>query len=103
MRASPRLPTTVDLLTRALKKDTLRAWARRLEVSEEALRVARFRGRLSPVLAGCIAEDLQLDAARWIVVAALETERDTACKSSMVRHFSKEWSSMGEEIKLPPP
>ncbi|KWT69594.1 hypothetical protein APY03_6954 [Variovorax sp. WDL1] len=55
------------------------------------------------MLAGCIAEDLQLDAARWIVVAALETERDTACKSSMVRHFSKEWSSMGEEIKLPPP
>jgi hypothetical protein len=93
----------MDLLALALRKDSLRGWARRLEVSEEALLIAYSRGRLAPVLAGCIAEDLQLDAAMWIVIAALETQRDTACKSRMVQRFSKAWSSMGEEIKVPLP
>ena len=86
----------------ALEKDSLRGWARKLELSEEALRTARFRGRLSPVLAGCIAEDLQQDAAMWIVIAALETERDTACKSRMIQRFRKAWSSIGEGHEPPP-
>jgi hypothetical protein len=81
-RLSSRLPTTMDLLTLALEKDSLREFARKLELSEEALRTARSRGRLSPVLAGCIAEDLQLDAERWIVLIATPS----ASKLGVDRH-----------------
>lgn len=80
--------TTMDLLKMALEKDNLRVWARKLGLSEEALRTARSRGRLSPVIAGALAEDLQQDPAQWIVIAALETERESACKTRMVQRFS---------------
>lgn len=83
-----RATTTMDLLNLALEKDNLRTWARRLGLSEEALRTARFRGRLSPSIAGALAEDLQQDPAKWIVIAALETERESACKTRMVRRFT---------------
>jgi hypothetical protein len=83
-----RASTTMDLLNMALKTDNLRAWARRLELSEEALRTARSRGRLSPMIAGALAEDLHQDPARWIVIAALETERESACKTRMIRRFA---------------
>jgi hypothetical protein len=84
-------PTTMDLLDKALEQDNLRAWALRLGLSEEALRTARSRGRLSPVIAGALAEDLHLDPAQWIIIAVLETERDSACKTRMVQRFKKSW------------
>jgi hypothetical protein len=83
-----RASTTMELLNMALKKDNLRAWARRLGLSEEALRTARSRGRLSPMIAGALAEDLQQGPAKWIVIAALETERESACKKRMVQRFA---------------
>ncbi|MBT2323938.1 hypothetical protein J7E62_16450 [Variovorax paradoxus] len=94
--ASGRAPTTMDLLDMALEKDNLRAWARRLELSEEALRTARSRGRLSPVIAGALAEDLELDPAKWIVIAVLETDRESACKTRMVQRFRKSWPCLRE-------
>ena len=89
-----RPPRTMDLLEMALEQDNLRAWALRLGLSEEALRTARSRGRLSPVIAGALAEDLQLDPAQWINIAALGTERDSACKTRMVQRFRKSWPCM---------
>lgn len=68
----PRARTTMDLLNMALETDNLRAWARRLDLSEEALRTARSRGRLSPMIAAALAEGLHQDPARWIAIAALE-------------------------------
>ncbi|MGJ7498298.1 hypothetical protein ACSFA8_24980 [Variovorax sp. RT4R15] len=89
-KAAPCEPsTTMDLLGMALKKDNLRVWAVRLGLSNEALRTARSRGRLSPVIAGALAEDLQLDPAQWIIIAALETERESACKTRMIQRFKK--------------
>ena len=85
------VPSTMDLLDMALEKDNLGAWARRLDLSAEALRTARSRGRLSPVLAGCLAEELQQDPAKWMVIAALETERHSACKRRMVERFRRIW------------
>lgn len=78
----------MDLLNMALESDNPRAWARRLGLSEEALRTARSRGRLSPAIAGALADELQQDPATWMVIAALETERESACKARMVRHFA---------------
>jgi hypothetical protein len=93
-----RATTTMDLLNLALERDNLRTWARRLGLSEEALRTARFRGRLSPSIAGALAEDLQQDPVKWIVIAALETERQSACKTRMVRRFTavESWPSAHE-------
>ncbi len=96
-KAAPCRPaTTMDLLRMALEKDNLRVWALRLGLSEEALRTARSRGRLSPVIAGALAEDLQLDPAQWIIIAALETERESACKTRMIQRFKKSWPSLRE-------
>ena len=85
------MPSTMDLLDLALQQANLGVWARRLGLSAEALRTARTRGRLSPVLAGCLAEELQQDPAKWMVIAALETERHSACKLRMVERFGRLW------------
>jgi hypothetical protein len=82
--------TTMDLLSLALERGNVRTWARRLGLSEEALRTARFRGRLSPSVAGALAEELKQDPAKWIVIAALEGDRESACKARMVHRFSAE-------------
>ena len=87
LMAVGRTTTTMDLLNLALERDNFRTWARRLGLSEEALRTARFRRRLSPSIAGALAEELQHDPQRWIVIAALESERESACKKRMVRRF----------------
>jgi hypothetical protein len=85
----PRLPvTTMDLLNMALKRDHLGAWAQRLGLSNEALRTARSRGGLSPMVAGALAKDLEQDPAKWIVIASLETARESACKTRMIQHFA---------------
>jgi hypothetical protein len=85
---SSRARTTMALLNLALESDSLRAWSRRLGLSEQALRTARSRGRLSPAIAGSLAEELGEDPGTWIVIAALETERESACKTRMVRRFA---------------
>lgn len=77
----------MDLLNLALESDNLRGWSRRLGLSEQALRTARSRGRLSPAIAGSLAEELSEDPATWIVIAALETERESACKTRMIQRF----------------
>ena len=85
--AAPIARSTMVLLSLALASDGLVAWARRLGLSEQALRTARSRGRLSPAIAGALALELQHDPGAWMVVAALETERQSACKTRMLKHF----------------
>ena len=82
-----RARSTMVLLTLALARDGLGSWARRLGLSEQALRTARSRGRLSPAIAGALALELEHDPGPWMVVAALETERHSACKERMQKHF----------------
>ncbi|MBS0443325.1 MAG: hypothetical protein JSR38_15335 [Proteobacteria bacterium] len=48
---------------------------RELKLSDSALSQAKARGRLSPTLAGRIAERLGLDPLPWIALAALEAEK----------------------------
>ncbi|MBT2323622.1 hypothetical protein J7E62_14835 [Variovorax paradoxus] len=97
---SARAETTMDLLDLALEQGSLRTWARRLDLSDEALRTARFRRRLSPVIAGALAEELQQDPAKWIIVAALETERESACKTKMLERFTNSWPAAREAREL---
>lgn len=103
--AEPRLPvTTMDLLNMALQKDHLGAWARRLGMSDEALRTARSRGGLSPMVAGALAKDLGQDPAKWIVIAALETARESACRTRMIQHFAGTdyWPRLHRHERQPP-
>lgn len=79
--------TTLELLEKALKKDSSAGWAKRLNLSRNALNSAKQRGNLSPSIAGALAEELGEDAQQWMVVAALEGERESACKTRMVRRF----------------
>ncbi|MFD2755183.1 hypothetical protein [Comamonas terrae] len=81
------MQTTMELLQRALDKDSAGGWAKRLNLSRNALNSAKQRGNLSPSIAGALAEELGEDAQKWMVIAALEGERESACKSRMVRKF----------------
>ncbi|WP_234971089.1 hypothetical protein [Lampropedia hyalina] len=48
-----------------------------MKLSGNVLYTARLRGRLSPILAGAIAEKLGEDVQHWITVAVLETEKES--------------------------
>lgn len=79
--------STMHLISEAEKVKDLSAWAADLGLSKRVLYTAKYREHLSPAVAGELAERLGLDAKEWIVIAALESERDSACKSRMVRKF----------------
>lgn len=84
------MQTTLDLLASALKADpSIATWTKKLGLSDKALYNARDRGHLSPAVAGALAEELGQDAKDWIVVAALESERDSACKTRMLSRMRK--------------
>lgn len=81
------MQNTMDLLDAALKLRSAADWHRELDLSRNALHSARQRGNLSPSIAGALAEALGEDLQKWIVIAALEGERESACKTRMVRRF----------------
>jgi hypothetical protein len=83
------MQTTLNLLADAMKVQGLSDWAAKLGLSKRALYTARDRGHLSPAIAGALAEELGQDPKEWIVVAALESERDSACKTRMVKRMGK--------------
>ncbi|SFQ45657.1 hypothetical protein SAMN05216567_116142 [Variovorax sp. OK605] len=83
------MQNTMNLLATALKVEPIPAWTKKLGLSAQALYNARDRGHLSPAIAGALAEELGQDPKEWIVVAALESERDSACKTRMVKRMGK--------------
>lgn len=83
------MQTTMTLLERALSLEPLPFWHRELKLERTTLHVARKRGHLSPAIAGAMAEKLGEDPQKWIVIAALESERDSACKATMLKRFAK--------------
>lgn len=82
------MQTTLDLLAEAEGQQDLTQWARELGLSDKALYNAKYRGHLSPAIAGAVAEKLNRDVDKWIVVAALESEKDSACKTRMLSRLS---------------
>lgn len=78
---------SIDLLEKALERASLYEWTTILGLHEQSLYSARRRGNLSPAIAGALAEQLGEDVDRWIVVAALEGERESACKDRMVQRY----------------
>lgn len=85
------MPTTMALLQKALSVKRARAWAHDLNISEAAISTAKKRGRLSPTLAGTLAEQLHEDPAKWISVAAIEAEPDTPLRQRLLKSLDKAW------------
>lgn len=69
--------TTSQLLERALRVQPAKYWCDRYYLDKSTLSNAKKRGHLSPALAGNLAIDLGEDAAHWMAIAALETERES--------------------------
>lgn len=78
------MPNTMNLLTQALQIKSAADWQRQLHLSRNALHTTKQRGNLSPAIAGALAQAMGQDVEKWIVVAALESERDSACKTLML-------------------
>ena len=82
------MTTTMDLLEKALTKHPAPYWHKALGLSRNALHNAKLRGHMSPAITGAIAEQLEgEDVDEWIVRAALESEKDSACKERMLKRL----------------
>lgn len=84
------MQTTMDLLQRATTIQPSDAeWCRNLGVSRTTLTVARTRGHLTPIVAGAIAQRLELDPIEWTARAAIEAAPESSLKSMMSRTLEK--------------
>jgi len=81
--------STMTLLEQALSMQPAQYWHEKLNLNRNALHNARQRGHISPAIAGALADELGEDVKTWIVVAALESERDSACKTRMMKRVAK--------------
>ncbi len=68
---------SIDLLQKALEKQTLSAWARAFNVVPSTFTNAKRAGRLSPALAGNLAIELGESPEHWIAIAAIEAEKES--------------------------
>lgn len=82
------MQTTMHLLEKALSKQPAPYWTKKLNLARTTLATAKVREHLSPAIAGALAEELGENFEKWIVIAALESERDSACKTRMVRKIA---------------
>ena len=82
------MQTTMNLLEKALKTAPMPEWTSRLNVHRNALRNARDRGHLTPVLAGHLAVELDEDPTKWITLAVLEGEKESPAKAKLLRRIS---------------
>lgn len=71
---------TLELLDRALNKNSAAEWARVFNITPSAFTQARKRGRLSPVMAGNLAMAMGEDVHRWTAAAGMEAEPDSPLK-----------------------
>ena len=83
------MTSTMNLLNEALKSKTKPEWARTLGLERSAFHNAAKREHLSPALAFALAEEMGQDAREWALIAAAESEKDSACKARMMRALSK--------------
>lgn len=97
------IPATIDLLQQALQQHPVPYWTEQLRLSRNALHTSKIRGHLSPAIAGALAERLGEDVDKWIVIAALESEKDSACKERMLKHaerWRRVWFTNRQKARL---
>lgn len=84
------MQTTMNLLEAAPERHPAPYWHEKLELSRNALHSAKHRGDLGPAIAGAVAEELGENVDHWTVIAALESERDSACETKMLGRIGRE-------------
>ncbi|MDN6887470.1 hypothetical protein QMO14_28205, partial [Variovorax sp. CAN2819] len=84
---TPHMQTTMNLLEKAFSLHPAPFWTERLKLARQTLHTAKTRGHLSPAIAGALAEELGQNPDEWIVVAALESEKASACKERMLKRL----------------
>lgn len=77
------MKTTMHLLDEALAIEPAPYWHRELKLGRSTLHNARLRKHLSPAITASLAEKLGKDVEAWVFVAAMESEKDSACKDRM--------------------
>lgn len=90
--------TTIQLLEKAQKIKPIPEWTRELKLSRNTLHTAKLRGHISPAIAGAIAEKLGEPVMEWMAVAALESEKDSACKDQMLKVLSNWLKTSGMSV-----
>jgi len=83
------MQTTKSLLERALQVAPAPVWTKKLNLSQDAISVAKHHERLSPVLAGGLALELGEDPEHWIAVAALENTRPSKSRDELMRRLAR--------------
>lgn len=81
--------TTMQLLDKALTLRPAAEWARHLGIARAIFTNAKTSGSLSPIVAGELAAEIGEDPQRWIVIAALETGKESACKTRLIKRLKK--------------
>lgn len=76
---------TTELLEKATKIHPIPYWTARLGLARQTLHNAKQRDHLSPSVAFALAEELGEDATQWALVAAVESEKDSACRQRMAQ------------------
>ena len=94
------MQSTMQLLQRALELHTASELARRIGVARQTFTNAKAVGNLSPAVAGAVADELGEDTMGWVAIAALEAERDSACKARVVRAAQK-WRRLSDSTRQP--
>lgn len=80
---------TLELLDRALAQaDSAQQLAQTLGLSRSALAVARHRGKVSPLIAGLLAERLGDEPGPWIAQAALEAEPASRARDRLLARLT---------------
>jgi hypothetical protein len=82
------MQNTMQLLTKALSVKRASRWSEELDIDISTIAQAKKRGHLSPSVAGAIADKLGENVKQWIVIAALESERESACKTHLIRRLT---------------
>lgn len=82
------MQTTMTLLDEALARQPAPFWTQRLKLSRTTLHASKTRGHLSPAVAGALADEMGLEPLDWMAIAALESERDSACKTRMLKRVA---------------
>lgn len=83
------MQTTLNLLDKALEVKSAAEWSRLIGVPRAIFTTAKARGNLSPIVAGEVAAELGEDPERWMVIAVLETAKESACKTRLIKRLKK--------------
>lgn len=76
---------SIQLLNKALSINPVAEfWCEQLGMSRSAMATAKFRGRLSPVVAGDLARLLGEDPKAWVALAALEAAPESRTKNKLL-------------------